>query len=162
MASSEREDSYYHPTGIPITPQARQFGFEFPVYVSPYVWKHMCSSNGIRASKGVTTDSRITRLLQHAYEGLGKKLAATDDFLYYNFKGWYWDKAKPKAKKMSRLLLGARLFLDPSTDGPWMYIFEPYIDSLDRLEQKPVNKKGEQDEKDFITFEPASFDGSSS
>ena len=84
-----------------------------------------------------TLEGRIQKLLAYCYEGMAKKLTQTDDFIFYYFKIWYWSRTKPKAKKASRARLGARLFLDPSTGGPWMYIFHPSVDSIDTL------KKGE-------------------
>ena len=135
MADSERENSYYHPGGVPITPQARRFGYEFPVYVSENVWGKACLSSGIRQMHNTTLDRRIIELLQHCYDGMAKKLATDDGFLFYYFKIWYWDRSRRDAKKKSRARLGARLFLDPSTDGPWLYIFEPNVDSIDALEQ---------------------------
>ena len=135
MADAEREDSYYHPGGVPITPQARRFGYEFPVYVSDSVWAAFCIANGIASRHQQNLEQRIWHLLQHCYEGMAKKLATEDDFIQYFFKVWYWRRDKPNAKKQARARLGARLFLDPSTGGPWLYIFAPNVDSIDTLEQ---------------------------
>jgi hypothetical protein len=134
MADPEREDSYYHPDGIPITPQARRFGYEFPVYVSKLVWGKVCVAVGIPSKHGTNLEKRIWHLLQYCYEGMAKKLAAEDDFLYYDFKVWYWSRDRPNAKKMQKWILGARLMLDPSTDGPWLYIFAPNVDQIEDLE----------------------------
>lgn len=137
MEKNERESAYYHPGGIPITPQARKFGYEFPVWVSDNVWAGYCVASGINPKRNTSTDKRIIELLQYCYQGMAKKLAAEDDFLYYEFKVWFWSRIKPNANKKRRARLGARLFLDPSTDGPWLYIFSPGVDYIDTL------KKGE-------------------
>ena len=133
MADAEREDSYYHPAGVPISPQARRFGYEFPVYVSDVVWKKVCVAHGIPSKHDTNLEKRIWHLLQYCYDGMSKKLATEDDFLWYEFKVFYWDRDRPNAKKMQRWKLAARLFLDPSTGGPWMYIFAPNVDSVDTL-----------------------------
>lgn len=148
MADAEREDSYYHPGGVPITPQARRLGYTFPVYVSDVVWGKTCIATGIPQRHGAHLEKRIHQLLSDCYDGMVKKLATQDDFLYYEFKVYYWDRNRPNAKKQQRWKLGARLFLDPSTGGPWLYIFAPNVDSIDML------KKGEHEECDDITCEP--------
>lgn len=135
MADAEREDSYYHPSGVPVTPQARRLGYEFPVYVSDRVWREICVTTGLPSRLEASLDQRITRLMQYCYDGMMKKLTQTDDFLFYYFKVWYWDRERPNAKKQRRARLGARLFLDPSTGGPWLYIFRPGVDSIDALKQ---------------------------
>jgi len=134
MADAERKDSYYHPGGIPVTPQARRFGYEFPVYVSKHVWGVACIAEGIPSKHGTNLDKRIWHLLEYCYEGMAKKLATSDDFLYYEFKLKFWDRKRPKAKKQTKAKFGARLMLDPSTDGPWLYIFDPLVDTIDTLE----------------------------
>lgn len=136
MENPEQQDSYYYPGGVPITPQAKRVGYEFPVYVSKNVWADHCSwTHG----RGTNTDKRIFELLTYAWEGMLKRLAVSDDFLQYFFKIWYWGKTVPKAsKKKTRTRLGARLFLDPDTGGPWLYIYSTFRnDTLDDL------KKGE-------------------
>jgi len=135
MADSERENSYYHPGGVPITPQARKFGYEFPVWVSENAWNTCCISIGVKSAHNQTLDGRILRLLMSCYEGMAKKLASDDGFLWYDFKHWFWSRNRPEAKKMIKMKLAARLFLDPLTDGPWLYIFAPNVDSIDDLEQ---------------------------
>ena len=135
MANTEREDSYYHPDGIPITPQARRFGYDFPVYVSKGVWAAFCIASDIPSKHDTDLEKRIWHLLQYCYDGMTKKLATSDDFVSYQFKIWYWSRKKPNAKKMSRARLGARLMLDPSTDTPWLYIFDPLVDYIDLLEK---------------------------
>jgi len=133
MADQEQH-AHYHPAGIPISPQARRFGYEFPVYVSDAVWAAFCITQGIPSRRDVSLEGRITRLLAACYEGMVKKLTQTDDFVFYYFKIWFWNRDKPKAKKMSRARLGARLLLSPSTNDPWMYIFDPNVDHIDMLE----------------------------
>lgn len=145
MADPEREDAYYHPSGIPITPQARRFGYEFPVYVSDVVWSTLCVSTGIPSKHGTNIDKRIFHLLQYCYDGMTKELARHDDFVYYSFKAWYWDRKRPGAKKQSKIKLGARLLLDPSTGGPWLYIFDPNVDTIDML------KAGAPDSEEIST-----------
>lgn len=142
MADSERENSYYHPAGVPITPQARRFGYEFPVWVSDIVWSTVCTTAGIPSKHGTSLEQRIWHLLQYCYEGMAKKLATSDDFLYYEFKVHYWSRNRPKAKKMQHWKLGARLLLDPSTDGPWMYIFAPNVDTINVLTPGDPNETG--------------------
>ncbi len=133
--TGQREDSYYNPAGVPITPQARRFGYEFPVYVSSIVWSKVCIAQGIPSKHAASLEQRIWHLLQYCYEGMAKKMAADEGFLYYEFKAFYWDRSRPNAKKKQRWKLGARLFLDASTDGPWLYIFAPNVDSIDALER---------------------------
>jgi len=135
MADPEQQDSYYHPGGVPITPQAVRFGYEFPVYVSKHVWGTACVAEGIPSKHSTNLDKRIWHLLQYCYEGMAKKLATEEDFLWYGFKVRYWDRNRPKAKKQVKDRYAARLFLDPSTDGPWLYIFDPSVDHIDTLEK---------------------------
>ena len=80
------------------------------------------------------------RLLQFCFEGMTKRLTQSDDFVFYYFKVWFWSRDRPDARKQARARLGVRLFIDPSTGGPWMYIFNPRVDSIDALE------KGEPDD----------------
>lgn len=144
MDDPERENSYYHPGGVPLTPQARRFGYDFPVYASDEVWRACCVSLGIMSKHGETLEKRIWHLLQSCYEGMAKKLAVEDDFLLYYFKIWYWRRGTPNAKKQGRARLGARLMLDPSTEGPWLYIFDPRVDKIDALVQgeRPCDHSG--------------------
>lgn len=161
MADPERDDSYYHPAGVPVTPQARKFGYEFPVYVSKNVWATCCIATGIPSSRGTTLDRRVHELLQYCYEGMIKKLATQDDFLWYPFKIWFWSRNRPNSKKKQRLRLAARLFLDPSMEGPWLYIFAENVDSIDALEkgEKPTEMspaeamQAEQEDKIAELFE---------
>lgn len=132
MASGEQH-AHYYPAGVPITPQASRFGYGFPVYVSNTVWRELCIATDIPQKHGANIDERIIRLLTACYEGMIKELAKHDDFVFYDFKHWYWKRGKPKAKKMAQARLGARLFMDPETNAPWMYIFLMYVDSIDTL-----------------------------
>ena len=139
MNVGEQKHAHYYPTGIPITPQARQFGYEFPVYVSQTVWDDQCVWNG-PMRYNTHTEKRIIELLQHCYEGMCKKLAVQDDFVSYAFKIWYFDRTLPKRTgrklpKKKRAQLGARLFLDPEEGTPWLYVFNPEEDSTDELKK---------------------------
>lgn len=145
MSDQEQENSYYHPGGVPVTPQARKLGYDFPVYVSNTVWREQCVAIGIMSKHNATLDRRIIELLQYCYEGMIKRLTQTDDFVYYSFKIWYWGRNNPKAKKKKRARLGARLFLDPSTGGPWLYIFNERVDSIDDLECGEAPKECEHE-----------------
>ena len=127
------EDHLYCPGGIPITPQARRFGYEFPVYVSKTVWAGQCLYVGTPNKHGTSTERRIIELLQYCYDGMIKKLAVQDDFVFYQFKVWYWCSVNRTKKKKRRAMLAARLFQDPDTQGPWLYIFNPKEDSIDEL-----------------------------
>jgi hypothetical protein len=74
MADPEQQDSYYHPGGVPITPQAVRFGYEFPVHVSKHVWSTACVSTGVPSRHNTNVEQRIWHLLQYCYEGMAKKL----------------------------------------------------------------------------------------
>ena len=131
MADTERDDAYYHLGGVPITPQARKFGYEFPVYVSKNVWSQQCMWDH---GRGTSTDRRILELLQYAYDGMIKALSVSDDFVSYWFKVWYWQRDASKTKKKKgRTRLGARLFRTPEDGTPWLYIYNPAKDTLDEL-----------------------------
>lgn len=137
--SEELADALYFPAGITITPQARRFGYEFPVYVSDVVWSNYCMYSG-SSRHGTNQHRRIVELLQYCYDGMTKRLAVSDDFVFYYFKIWFYDRyATGKEKKKHRVRLGARLFIDPQTGGPWLYIFHPERDHIQDL------KKGEID-----------------
>ena len=148
MADSEREDSYYHPSGIPVTPQARRIGYFFPVHVSKTVWDKACLAKGVPSRHRVTQDGRIRHLLNQCYAGMLSKLATADDFLYYEFKAFYWSRDRPWAKKEQRWKLGARLFMDPSTGEPWLYIFAPNVDTIDTLKAGKANVSTNEEEID--------------
>jgi hypothetical protein len=82
--------------------------------------------------------------MQYAYEGMLKKLSQQDDFLYYPFKVWFWDRhANANTKKKRRRRFGARLFVQE--DGsPWMYIFDPRTDRIEALEKGDLSDEVEQ------------------
>jgi hypothetical protein len=127
----------YQPGGVPISPQAKRFGYEFPVYVSQTVWDDQCIGH-FPHRFNTHTEKRIVELLQYCYDGMLKKLSVEDDFILYYFKVWYFDRDLPKKvgrklPKKKRARLAARLFRDPDTQGPWLYIFNPKEDSIDEL-----------------------------
>ena len=138
MDDTERDDSSYHPAGVPLTPQARRFGYEFPVYCSQYIWKTMCVASGVSSKRNTNTEKRINHLLQYCYDGMIKKLATQDDFVFYEFKVYFWDRSNSKRTKMIKEWVGARLLLDPSTEGPWLYIFSPFVDKIDTLTKNSI------------------------
>lgn len=133
MADAEREDAYYYPAGIPITPQARRYGYVFPVYVSKTVWSNACVTTGLPSRLGADQERRIMTLIMDCYEGMTKKLATQDDFVFYAFKTWHWDRSRPNAKKQRRARYGARLFLHPDESTPWLYIFDMKADKIEDL-----------------------------
>jgi len=135
MASSEQEHPYYYPAGVPITPQARRFGFVFAVYVADEVWRDICVWSSGPSRYNTNTDKRIHELLTRCYEGMSKKLAVRDDFVAYEFKVWAWRRDHPQAKKKGRFRLGARLFLTPETGAPWLFIYDPKVNSLSDLKK---------------------------
>lgn len=124
MEDQEQVHSHYWPGKdcIPITPQAVRFGYVFPVYVTRTVW-HSCIT--WTQGRNQTADGRIYALLESAWHGMGKALTSEPDRVWYQFKHWFWNHKKPKAKKQAKLKLGARLLLDPETEEPWMLIFHP-------------------------------------
>lgn len=126
------EVEFHQPGGVPITPQARRFGYEFPVFVSKTVWAGQCLFVGSPNKRGTSTERRITELLQYCYDGMTKKLAVQDDFISYTFKAWYWCAVNRDRTKKRRIRLGARLFLADAS-SPWLYIFNPEEDTLDEL-----------------------------
>lgn len=139
ITSETRDDKvledYYWPDGlVPVTPQARRFGFTMDVYVTKRVWGDVCVWT---AGRGTHTDARLFELLTACFNGLGKALAKTDDMLYFQFKHWYKERARPRAKKRTRVKLGARLLLNPSSGEPWLLLFHPEYDFANQL------KKGE-------------------
>jgi len=127
------QNSYFYPGGVPITPQARRFGYEFPMYVSKNVWNAQCIYVGNTNKYRTNTERRIVELLQYCYDGMAKKLAVQDDFVYYTFKIWYWCPVNRNKTKKRRARLAARLFLDPDTNKPWLYIFNPTEDKINEL-----------------------------
>ena len=139
MESEERENACYEPAGVPITPQARQLGYEFSVYVSDRVWRDACMYKG--ASKHRTSlDKRIFELLASCYTGMLKRLTQTDDFVFYKFKHFYWPvNATAVARKKCKRQFGARLFLD-SQELPWLYIFDLDWDSIENLKKAELQE----------------------
>ena len=129
---------YYYPSGIPLGPQARKFGYDFPVHASKRVWNDQCVWTGMPSRFNTSTDIRIFALLQCCYEGMTKRLAVSDDFVHYKFKVWYWDRTRKTSKKKRRAQLGARLFLHPDTNTPWMYIFNMLEDTANELKEGNV------------------------
>lgn len=127
------EHSHYWPDDlIPVTPQARRYGYVFDVYVTKRVWKDMCVwSEG----QNLSTDKRLWQLLDSCYRGLGAALSVHDDFVSFTFRHWYKKKRKPKAKKMAKIKLGARLLLHPETEEPWLLLFDPEYDFTDQLKK---------------------------
>ncbi len=158
MDSPELQDHCYKPSGVPVTPQARRLGYEFPVYVSDPVFSEACRWNGISRFE-TSVDRRIYELIQYAYEGMLKKLSQQDDFLYYPFKCWFWDRdANAETKKKRRRRFGARLFVQE--DGtPWMYIFDPRTDRIEALEKGDLSDEMEQVNGAGVAGEPDSAGG---
>lgn len=137
MTESQPDDRapehYYYPDGlVPVTPQARRFGYTMNVYVTQRVWKDACVWS---AGRGTHTDQRLHELLQSCFQGLGKALAKQDDMLYFQFKHWYKDRARPRAKKSVKIKLGARLMLHPDSGEPWLLLFHPTYDFANQLEK---------------------------
>lgn len=150
----EKIDHYYWPDGlVPITPQARHFGFVMDVHVTPRVWKDTCVWT---AGRGTHTDKRIIELLQACYQGLGKALAKQDDMLYFKFKHWFKHRGQPRAKKHVKAKLAARLLLHPGTGEPWLLIFHPDRDTCALLKkgEPPDGKSEEHREDEARTGEP--------
>lgn len=130
MESSEFVHNHYWPGKdlVPISPQASRFGYAFPVYVTRTVWN---LSIAWKQGKDTNPDKRIFELLDSCWKGMGKALSSEPDRIMYPFKHWYWERNRPKASKMARSTLAARLFLDPETEEPWMLVFHPQADGLE-------------------------------
>lgn len=139
MESTEQEHHHYWPGKgcIPVTPQASRYGYVFPVHVTHSVWSNCITWSPQKGKEEQNADRRIYDLLDSCYRGMGKALAADDDMVYFQFKHWFWDRLKPKAKKQTKAKYGARLLLDPETEEPWLLIFDPVSDG------KEVLKHGE-------------------
>lgn len=134
-SSETSEHHHYWPDGlVPITPQARQYGFVMDVYVTPHLWRTTCTWT---EGHGKNTDYRLLELIQSCYGGMAKALSTCDDMVSYTFKHWYSRRDRPKAKKKIRMKVGARLLLHPETEEPWLLLFDPDYDFKDQL------KKGE-------------------
>ena len=133
MADSQQYHSHYWPGEgcIPITPQARQLGWTYDVYVTHSVWGRC-----ITWTKGKNTnpDRRIFQLLESCWDGMGKALSSEPERVMYQFKHWYWRRNRPKAKKKVKGQFAARLLLHPQTEEPWILIFDPLRDNEGVLE----------------------------
>ena len=147
--SNEREEHYYYPGGVPVSPQARRVGFEMPVYVSHTVWANQCIWKGSQLI-GTNTDRRIVELITAVWEGMLKRLAADradEGFVWFPFKFWYWpataQMVNRKPPKKKRIRLGARLFLDPITDEPWLYVFDTNKDDGSELEKADTKENSD-------------------
>jgi hypothetical protein len=153
MDDSELQDSCYLHHGVPVTPQARKLGYEFPVFVSQVVWAEACLWNGAGRFE-TSVDRRIIELIQACYEGMLKKLTQTDAFLFYYFKHWIWKRyAGAETKKKKRVRYGARLFIDE--DGmPWLYIFNPKRDDGHELTKGELREDPESDDSTDPVSEP--------
>lgn len=140
MDDTEREDACYKPSGIPVTPQARKLGYEFPVYVSDVVWRQACVFAGSSRLE-TTLDRRIYELISSCYDGMIKRLTQDDEFVYYKFKHWFWPPlANANTKKKRKRTFGARLFLNENGE-PWLYIFDIERDSIEALEKGELNEE---------------------
>ena len=103
------------------------------MHVSHAVWKTICVAAGIPQRHNTNTDKRIRQLLMACYEGLQKKLAVEDDFVFFRFDMHYWDRFSPRKKKKTRAKLGARLIRYEGEPG--LYIFDPSVDDGSSLEE---------------------------
>jgi len=139
------EHSYYWPSKalVPITPQARRAGFEYPMYVTPAIWAKAISWSGESSKRNTGTDKRIFQLLESCSDGLTSRLSADsadeEGFLYFKFEHFYWERGrKDKAKKKAKMKIGCRLFLDPDTKVPWMLLLDPDYDYGLELKKGPT------------------------
>lgn len=127
------ENNYYYPDGMmPVTPQARQYGYPMDVYVTQKVWDNYCVWPG---GYGISTEARLIALLNSCFIGLGKALSVADDMLSFKFKHFFVDAGRPRAKKKAKARLGARLLLHPDTSEPWLLLFNPNYDDTSQLKQ---------------------------
>jgi len=131
-STESTEHNHYYPAGIPVTPQARRFGYPMDVYVTKGVWKNNCVWPGYSAA--TSTDRRLHDLLSSCFEGIGKGLATSPDMVSFTFKHWSLRKDKPKSKA-KKTKLGGRLLLHPDTGNPWLLIFNPEFDDKSELEK---------------------------
>ena len=133
-STNDSEHNHYWPTElIPVTPQARRYGYVMDVYVTSLVWRDMCVwSENLKVTH---TDKRLYELLEACYHGLGKALSVNDDMVAFTFDHWYMKKNKPKAKKRGHTKLGARLLLHPETGEPWLLLFDPVYDFANQLKR---------------------------
>ena len=153
MENTEREHHHYWPDGLtPVTPQARRFGYEMPVYVTPTVWREAILWKG--PSKFQTNpDKRIFELLESCFVGMGKALASADDRVSFTFKHWFWPAdVKPGRKKQTKGKFGARLLLHPETEEPWLLIFNITQDGISDLKRgEAPDGRDEEDRGDAPT-----------
>ena len=81
--------------------------------------------------------------------GIDKALAGADNeeegFVFFKFKHWFWERAKPKAKKETSMKIGCRMMIHPETMFPWILLFDTVEDANLEL------KKGEYSEQGLIT-----------
>lgn len=144
MENNQQIHHHYWPGEdlIPVTPQANQFGYVFPVYVTQTVWS---LSIAWKQGKSTNADKRIFELLDSCWKGMGKALSSEPERIMYPFKHWYWQREKPKATKMTKVEFAARLLLDPETEEPWMLIFHPTVDGKEVLRHGEHNENGEDE-----------------
>ena len=148
------EHSYYWPSKalVPITPQARRAGFEYPMYVTPAIWSRVLGWTGQPSKRKTSVDKRIYQLLESCSDGLTKRLSAdTSDeegFLYFKFKHFYWEKGRDEAKKKAKMKVGCRLLLDPDTKIPWMLLLDPDYDYALELKKGPTANASNDNEGD--------------
>lgn len=142
MESGEQHHHYWPgECTIPLTPQALRYGFKFKVYCTHAVWGDAVTWTTHKKHKEVSSETRIYDLLHACYSGLQSKLATADDFVYFEFKHWCLNRHRPEAKKKRKMILGARLFLDPDNNEPWLLIFEPGIDALEEVANRGEPKE---------------------
>jgi len=151
------EHSYYWPSDelVPITPQARRAGFEYPMYVTPAIWNRCLGWANQSSKRKTSPDKRIYQLLESCSDGLTSRLSADsadeEGFLYFQFKHFYWEKDRDKAKKKVKMKIGCRLLLHPDTKVPWMILLDPDYDFALELKKGPTadaanDNKGDSDE----------------
>ena len=147
------EHSYYWPSDVlvPITPQARRAGFEYPMYVTPAIWSKCLGWTGQSTKRKTSADKRIFQLLESCSDGLTSRLSADsadeEGFLYFQFKHFYWEKGRDKAKKKAQIKVGCRLLLDPDTKAPWMLLLDPDYDYAIELKKGPTVDAANDDEE---------------
>ncbi len=157
MAEDIGEHSYYYPSDklIPVTPQARKVGFEYPIYVTERIWARALSWTGQSSKRKTNVERRIFQLLEACSDGLQKKLAGDpndeEGFVYFQFKHFFWDRDRDEAKKKTKMKMGCRLFLHPDDGKPWMCVVDPDYDyALELKKGTPLDAsnddKGDSDD----------------
>ena len=146
------EHSYYWPSDVlvPITPQARRAGGVLsgvgvrqlaPAAVLVLAAPQPGGTNQ-SAKRKTSVDRRINHLLESCSTGLTSRLSADsadeEGFLYFQFKHFYWEKDRDKAKKKVKMKIGCRLLLDPDTKIPWMLLLDPDYDYALELKKGPT------------------------